>query len=100
MYKSLLGRVPLRFNSSLLFHSLFDAYMEQIFVTFPKHVIMKGCDAWDTTLKNIQYIHRMYGLSNVKRCMHLIGRFSHILMRCNVLLMYAPHNEDLVDVQT
>ena len=42
IYKTLLDRVPLRFNSSLLFHSLFDAYMQQNFDMFSKHVNPKG----------------------------------------------------------
>ena len=34
MYKVLLVKSPLRFNSFLLLHSLFDALMKQIFMNF------------------------------------------------------------------
>ena len=38
MYKLLIDKVPLRFNSSFLFHSLFDAYLQQFFCIFLEHV--------------------------------------------------------------
>ena len=88
MYKTLLGRVPLRFNSSLLLHSLFDDYMQQIFGMFSEQVISKGCqNAWNTTIQNISDIHRMYGMTNAKRRKQLIDKFSHIhssMMRCTI----------------
>ena len=61
MYKSLLGKRPLRFNSSLLLQHHFDYLMEQIFVNFLQEVNLKGVKAWDMTLQNIKIIHRMYG---------------------------------------
>ena len=99
MYKSLLERAPLRFNSSLLFHSLFDAYMVQILGTFSTQVNVQGCHAWDITLQNITDVHRMYGLNHAQRRRHLIREFSHVLGRCTAALMYAPHDEELLDVQ-
>ena len=36
--KTLLDKVPLRFNVFLLFHSLFDANMQQIFDMFSEYV--------------------------------------------------------------
>ena len=42
MYKTLCDIVPLRFSSSLLFHSLFGTYMQPNFGTFSKHVNSKG----------------------------------------------------------
>ena len=93
MYKTLLGRFPLRFNSSLLLHSLFDDYMKQIFGMFSEQVISKGWHTWDTTLQNISDIHRMYGMTNDKRRKKLIDKFPHILTRCNVLLMNNLHDE-------
>ena len=99
MYKTLLDRVPLRFTSSLLFHSLFNAYMQQTFGLFSKQVISKGWHAWDTTLQNISDIHHMYGMTNAKRRKKLIDKFSYILTRCNVLLMNNPHDEEHLDVQ-
>ena len=44
-------------------------------------------------------IHRMSGITNAKRHKKLIDKFSYILMRCNVLLMNNPHDEELLDVQ-
>ena len=64
-----------------------------------EQVISKGWHAWDTTLQNINYIHRMYGMTNAKRRKKLIDKFSYILTRCNVLLMNNPHDEELLDVQ-
>ena len=57
MYKSLLGKPPLRFNSSLLLQPHFDSLMEQILVYFQQEVNLKGVKAWDTTLRNIKIIH-------------------------------------------
>ena len=56
MYKSLLGKPPLRLNSSLLLQPHFDSLMEPILVTFPKEVNLKGLKAWDITLRNINLI--------------------------------------------
>ena len=98
MYKTLLHRVPLRFNSSLLLHSLFDAYMQQIFGMFSEQVILKGWHAWDITLQNVNDIHRIYGMTNAKRRKKLIDKFSYILTRCNVLSMNNPHIEELLDL--
>ena len=41
----------------------------------------------------------MYGLNHAQRRRHLITEFSHILGRCTTALMYAPHDEELLDVQ-
>ena len=46
MYKSLLGKPPLRFNSTLLLQPHFDSLMEQILVDFSKEVNLKGVKAW------------------------------------------------------
>ena len=53
IYKSLLGKPPLRFNSSLLLQPHFDSLMEQMLVNFSKEVNLKGVKAWDITLRNI-----------------------------------------------
>ena len=50
LYKSLLGKPPLRFNSSLLLQPHFDSLMEHILVNFSKEVNLKGLKAWDMTL--------------------------------------------------
>ena len=60
-------------------------------------LISKGWHEWDTTLKNISDMHHMYGMTNAKRRKQLINTFSHILTRCNVLLMNIPHDEELLD---
>ena len=99
MYKTLLDRVHLRFNSSLLLHSLFDAYVQQIFGLFSEQVISKGWHAWDITIQNISDIHCMYGMTNAKRRKKLFDKFSHILTQCNVLLINNPHDEELLDFQ-
>ena len=67
MYKSLLRKPPLRFNSSLLLQPHFDYLMEQILVNFSQEVNLKGVKAWDITLQNIKIIHRMYGVTNAQR---------------------------------
>ena len=100
MYKILLDKVPLRFNSSLLVHMLFDTYMQQIFENFSNHVYSQGEQAWETALLNINYIHRMYGLTNAQRRRGFLGQCSDILVRCNSLLMKAPLDEELVDLQS
>ena len=41
MYKSLLGKPPLRFNSSLLLQPHFDSLMEQILGIFSQEVNLK-----------------------------------------------------------
>ena len=41
----------------------------------------------------------MYGLNHAQRRRHLITEFSHVLGRCTAALMYAPHDEELLDVQ-
>ena len=58
---------PLRFNSSLLLQPHFDSLMEQILVNFSKEVNLEGVKAWDITLRNINIIHRMYGVTNAQR---------------------------------
>ena len=47
-------RVPLRFNSSLLFHYLFDAYLQQIFGMFSEHVNFKGMACMGYNIKKHQ----------------------------------------------
>ena len=61
MYKSLIGKSPLRFNSSLLLKFHFDALMEQIFMNVSHQVDNKGLEAWEITLLNIKIFYRMYG---------------------------------------
>ena len=41
----------------------------------------------------------MYDMMIAKICKQLIDKFSHILTRCNVLLMNDPHDEELLDLQ-
>ena len=67
MYKSLLGKPPLRFNSSLLLQPHFDSLMEQILVNFSHEVDLKGVKAWDITLRNIKIMHHMYEVTNAQR---------------------------------
>ena len=67
MYKYVLGKPPLCFNSSLLLQPHFDSLMEQILVNFSQEVNLKGVKAWDITLRNIKIIHHMYGVTNAQR---------------------------------
>ena len=100
MYKSLLGKPPLRFNSSLLLQPHFDSLMEQILVNFSQEVNLKGVKAWDITLRNIKIVHRMYGVTNAQRRRGLLLKFSQVLSRCNALLIRAPLDEELLDIQS
>ena len=79
MYKSLLRKPALRFNSSLLLQPHFDSLMEQILVKFSKQVNLKGVKAWDIMLRNINVIHRMYGVTNSQRRRGLLGTNLHWL---------------------
>ena len=99
MYKTLLDKVPLRFNSSLLFYSLFDAYMPKKIDMFSEHVNSKGWHAWESTLQNINDILCMYSMTNAKKQKQLIDKFSHILTRCNVLWINNLHDEELLELQ-
>ena len=56
---------------------------------------LKGVKAWDITLRNINVIHRMYGVTNA-----LLTLFSQVLSRCNALLIHAPLDEELLDIQS
>ena len=67
MYKSLLGKPPLHFNSSLLLQPHFDSLMGKILVNVSQQVNLKGVKAWDATLRNIKIIHYMYGVTNAQR---------------------------------
>ena len=53
-----------------------------------------GVKAWDITLRNINIIHRMYGVSNAQQRRGLIRQFSQVLSRCNAL------DEELLDIQS
>ena len=61
MYKTLLDRVPLKLNSSLLFHSLFDAYMKQMFAMFLEQVTSKRmvCMRYNITKHQVQILHNV-----------------------------------------
>ena len=90
MHKTLLDWVPLGFNSSLLFYSLFDAYMQQCFDVFSEHVNSRVWHAWDTTLKNINDIHRMYGLTNAKDIHNWLMSF-HIFLHNAMYYWWIIH---------
>ena len=98
MYKCLLGKPPLRFNSSVFLQPHFDSLMQQILVNFSKEANLKGVEAWDITLQNINIIHRMYGVTIAQRRRTLIQLFSQVLSRCNALLIHAPLDEELLDI--
>ena len=99
---STLGRFSSRqrFTCSLLLAPHFDSLMEQILVNFSKEVNLKGVKAWDITLRNINVIHRMYGVTNAQRRRGLLWKFSQVLSRCNALLIHAPLDEEPLDIQS
>ena len=61
---------------------------------------LKGVKVWAITLRNIQIIHRIYGVTNAQRRRGLLRRFSQVLSRCNALLIHAPLDEELLDIQS
>ena len=77
----------------------YGSLMEQILVNFLKEVNLKGVKAWDSTLRNINVIHRMYGVTNAQRRRGLLRRFSQVRSRCNALLIHPPLDEELLDIQ-
>ena len=42
----------------------------------------------------------MYGVTNAQRRQGLLRRFSQVLSRCNALLIHAPLDEELLDIQS
>ena len=61
-------------NSSLLFHSLVPISIWNKFeLPFENTCLFMDGRQWEVTLRNIKYIHHMYGLSNAQRHRYLIG---------------------------
>ena len=69
-------------------------------VIFSQQVNLKGIKGWDVTLRNIKIIHCMYGVTNAQRRRGLLRQFSQVLSRCNALLIHAPLDEELLDIQS
>ena len=61
---------------------------------------LKGFKEWDITLQNIKIIHRMYGITNAQRRRGLLRQFSQVLFKCHALLIHAPLDEELLDIQS
>ena len=53
-FRALLGRQPLRFNSSFLGHDKFKHAMGQLVGEFTRQVNVRGVSSWDICLSNIQ----------------------------------------------
>ena len=69
-------------------------------VIFSQQVNLKGIKGWDVTLRNIKNIHSMYGVTNAQRRRGHLRQFSQVLSRCNALLIHAPLDEELLDIQS
>ena len=48
----------------------------------------------------VKFFKMVYGLTNAQRRGYFNGQISYVRMGFNSLLMYAPHNEQLLDVQS
>ena len=60
----------------------------------------KGVKAWDIMLRNIENTHRVYGITNARRRRVILRQFSQVLSRCNALLIHAPLDDELLDIQS
>ena len=100
MFKSLLGKPPLCLKSSLFLQPHFDSLMDQILVSFSQQVDNKWVKSWDTTLWNIKINICMCRLSNAQWRHGILGQFSQVMYSCNVLLIYAPLDKNLLECQS
>ena len=98
-FKSLLGRQPLRFNSSFLRHENFRHAMGQLVGEFTRQVNIGGVSSWDVCLSNIQQFARHYGISQASSRKQTVRLVQQLLNRCNALLVSSPFDDVLLDIQ-
>ena len=99
LFSRLLGKPPLRFNSSFLQHDLFDGYMKQLLDMFVQRVQVDGLLAWDVFVNNVQKLLKYYGIQNAYKRREKLKALSKLMERCNALLCYWPLDEELLEIQ-
>ena len=98
-FRALLGRQPLRFNSSFLGHDKFKHAMGQLVGEFTRQVNVHGVSSWDICLSNIQRFTRYYGIYQASIRKQKMSWLQHFLDRCNALLVKIPLDDVLLDIQ-
>ncbi|MCO5594133.1 hypothetical protein L7F22_048154 [Adiantum nelumboides] len=71
IFRTLLGKAPLKFNSSFLQHSLFRDYISQIIANFTALLPSCGLEAWDAYVANVQKVARQCAECMIKHIAEL-----------------------------
>ncbi|MCO5555946.1 hypothetical protein L7F22_009490 [Adiantum nelumboides] len=89
VYKSLLGRLPLRFNHSFLDHEVFHGYMLQLIDNFQLCFMQQGISALDCFLSNA----RQYGIHQASKRRQELSLLRSLLGALQSLAALSPGND-------
>ncbi|MCO5562139.1 hypothetical protein L7F22_015765 [Adiantum nelumboides] len=100
VYKSLLGRLPLRFNHSFLDHEVFHGYMLQLIDNFQLCFMQQGISALDCFLSNVQRLARQYGIHQASKRRQELSLLRSLLGALQSQAALSPGNDKVDTVVT